>query len=137
VAATRQTEEKREKPKPEEQEGMPQRQHCPPERRWAVQNYSSYPHNELKSGCVRCPSRVRSLIVHRRVRAFGSRRTVKTACLAPTPSCVKLETVVSCVERTLMPLHGSRRSFRWSRSCEAAEVPGEGETVITSGNNKQ
>jgi hypothetical protein len=31
--ATNQKEEKREKPKPGEQEGMPQRQHCPPEKR--------------------------------------------------------------------------------------------------------
>jgi hypothetical protein len=31
VEATKQKEEKRGKPKPEEQEGMPQRQHCPPE----------------------------------------------------------------------------------------------------------
>jgi hypothetical protein len=30
VEATKEKEEKREKPKPEEQEGMPQRQHCPP-----------------------------------------------------------------------------------------------------------
>jgi hypothetical protein len=29
VEATRQIEEKRKKPKPEEQEGMPQRRHCP------------------------------------------------------------------------------------------------------------
>jgi hypothetical protein len=29
VEATKQNEEKREKPKPEEQEGMPQHQHCP------------------------------------------------------------------------------------------------------------
>jgi hypothetical protein len=28
--ATKQKEEMRKKPKPEEQEGMPQRQHCPP-----------------------------------------------------------------------------------------------------------
>jgi hypothetical protein len=33
VAATKQKEEKRKKPEPEEQEGMPQRQHCPPEKR--------------------------------------------------------------------------------------------------------
>jgi hypothetical protein len=32
VEATKQKEEKRKKPKPEEQEGMPQRQHCPPEK---------------------------------------------------------------------------------------------------------
>jgi hypothetical protein len=31
--ATKQKEENRKKPKPEEQEGMPQRQHCPPEKR--------------------------------------------------------------------------------------------------------
>jgi hypothetical protein len=30
VEATKQKEEKRKKPKPEEHEGMPQRQHCPP-----------------------------------------------------------------------------------------------------------
>jgi hypothetical protein len=30
VEATKQKEEKRKKTKPEEQEGMPQRQHCPP-----------------------------------------------------------------------------------------------------------
>jgi hypothetical protein len=30
VEATNQKEEKRKKPKPEEQEGMPQRQHCSP-----------------------------------------------------------------------------------------------------------
>jgi hypothetical protein len=29
VEATKQKEEKRKKPKPEEQEGMPQRRHCP------------------------------------------------------------------------------------------------------------
>jgi hypothetical protein len=33
VEATKQKEEKREKPKPEERKGMPQRQHCPPEKR--------------------------------------------------------------------------------------------------------
>jgi hypothetical protein len=33
VEATKQKEEKMKKPKPEEQEGMPQRQHCPPEKR--------------------------------------------------------------------------------------------------------
>jgi hypothetical protein len=33
VEATKQKEEKREKPKPEEQESMPQRRHCPPEKR--------------------------------------------------------------------------------------------------------
>jgi hypothetical protein len=31
VEATNQKEEKRKNPEPEEQEGMPQRQHCPPE----------------------------------------------------------------------------------------------------------
>jgi hypothetical protein len=33
VEATKQKEEKKKYPKPEEQEGMPQRQHCPPEKR--------------------------------------------------------------------------------------------------------
>jgi hypothetical protein len=33
VEATKQKEEKREKPKPEEQEGISQHQHCPPEKR--------------------------------------------------------------------------------------------------------
>jgi hypothetical protein len=33
VEATKQNEEKRKKPKPGEQEGMPQHQHCPPEKR--------------------------------------------------------------------------------------------------------
>jgi hypothetical protein len=33
VEAIKQKEEKRKKPKPGEQEGMPQRQHCPPEKR--------------------------------------------------------------------------------------------------------
>jgi hypothetical protein len=33
VEATKQKEEKREKPKSEEQEGMPQHQHCPPAKR--------------------------------------------------------------------------------------------------------
>jgi hypothetical protein len=33
VEATKQKEEKRKKPKPEEREGMPQSQHCPPENR--------------------------------------------------------------------------------------------------------
>jgi hypothetical protein len=33
VETTKQKEAMREKPKPEEQEGMPQRQHCPPENR--------------------------------------------------------------------------------------------------------
>jgi hypothetical protein len=33
VEATKQKEEKRKKPKPEEQEGMPQGKHCPPEKR--------------------------------------------------------------------------------------------------------
>jgi hypothetical protein len=30
VEATKQKEDKRKKPKPEERDGMPQRQHCPP-----------------------------------------------------------------------------------------------------------
>jgi hypothetical protein len=38
VEATKQKEEKREKPKPKEQEGMPQRQHCPPEKRRGDRN---------------------------------------------------------------------------------------------------
>jgi hypothetical protein len=33
METTKQKEEKREKPKPKEQEGMPQRQHCPPAKR--------------------------------------------------------------------------------------------------------
>jgi hypothetical protein len=33
VEATKQKEERRKKSKPEKQEGMPQRQHCPPEKR--------------------------------------------------------------------------------------------------------
>jgi hypothetical protein len=33
VEVTKQNEEKRKKPKPEEQEGKPQRQRCPPEKR--------------------------------------------------------------------------------------------------------
>jgi hypothetical protein len=33
LEATKQEEERREKPKPEEREGMPQHQHCPPEKR--------------------------------------------------------------------------------------------------------
>jgi hypothetical protein len=33
VETTKQIEEKREKPKPEEQEGVPQHQHCPPAKR--------------------------------------------------------------------------------------------------------
>jgi hypothetical protein len=33
VEATKQIKGKRKKPKPEEHEGMPQRQHCPPEKR--------------------------------------------------------------------------------------------------------
>jgi hypothetical protein len=32
VEATKQKEEKRKKPKPEEHEGMPHHQHCPPEK---------------------------------------------------------------------------------------------------------
>jgi hypothetical protein len=32
VEATKQSEEKREKPETEKQEGTPQRQHCPPEK---------------------------------------------------------------------------------------------------------
>jgi hypothetical protein len=38
VEATKQIEEKRKKPKPEEQEGMPQHQHCPPEKRRGDRN---------------------------------------------------------------------------------------------------
>jgi hypothetical protein len=38
VEATKQKEERRKKPKPEEQEGMPQRQHCPPEKRCGDRN---------------------------------------------------------------------------------------------------
>jgi hypothetical protein len=38
VEATKQKEEKREKPKPEEQEGMPQSQHCPSEERRGDRN---------------------------------------------------------------------------------------------------
>jgi hypothetical protein len=38
VEATKQDEENREKPKPEEQEGMPQRRHCPPEKRRGGRN---------------------------------------------------------------------------------------------------
>jgi uncharacterized membrane protein (DUF106 family) len=33
VEATKQKDETRKKPMPEEQEGMPQHQHCPPEKR--------------------------------------------------------------------------------------------------------
>jgi hypothetical protein len=33
MEASKQKEEKRKKPKPEEHEGMPQRRHCPPEKR--------------------------------------------------------------------------------------------------------
>jgi hypothetical protein len=38
VEATKQKEEKRKKPKPEEQEGMPHRQHCPLEWRRGDKN---------------------------------------------------------------------------------------------------
>jgi hypothetical protein len=38
VQATKQKEENRKKPKPEEQEGMPQRQHCPPAKRRGDRN---------------------------------------------------------------------------------------------------
>jgi hypothetical protein len=38
VEATKQKEEKRGKPKPEEQEGMPQHQHCPPAKRRGDRN---------------------------------------------------------------------------------------------------
>jgi hypothetical protein len=38
VEATKQKEENRKEPKPEEQEGMPQRQHFPPEKRRGGRN---------------------------------------------------------------------------------------------------
>jgi hypothetical protein len=38
VEATKQKEEKRKKPKPEEQEGMPHRQHCPFEKHRGARN---------------------------------------------------------------------------------------------------
>jgi hypothetical protein len=38
VEATKQKEEKRKKPRPEEQEGMLQHQHCPPEKRHGDRN---------------------------------------------------------------------------------------------------
>jgi hypothetical protein len=38
VKATKQKEEKRKKPKPEKQEGMPQHQHCPPAKRRGDRN---------------------------------------------------------------------------------------------------
>jgi hypothetical protein len=38
VEATKQKNEKRRKPKPEEHEGMPQRQHCPPAKRRGDRN---------------------------------------------------------------------------------------------------
>jgi hypothetical protein len=38
VEATKQKEEKRKKPKPEKLEGMPQHQHCPPEKRRGDKN---------------------------------------------------------------------------------------------------
>jgi hypothetical protein len=38
VEATKQKEEKRKKPKPEEHEGMPQRRHCRPEKRRGDRN---------------------------------------------------------------------------------------------------
>jgi hypothetical protein len=38
VEATKQKEEKSEKPKPEKHEGMPPRQHCPPEKRRGDRN---------------------------------------------------------------------------------------------------
>jgi hypothetical protein len=38
VEATKQKEEKRKKPKPEEQEGMKPRQHCPPKKRRGDRN---------------------------------------------------------------------------------------------------
>jgi hypothetical protein len=38
VEATKQKEEKREKPKPEEHKGMPQREHCPLEKRRGDRN---------------------------------------------------------------------------------------------------
>jgi hypothetical protein len=38
LEATKQKEEKREKPEPEEQEGMPQHQYCPPEKRRGDRN---------------------------------------------------------------------------------------------------
>jgi hypothetical protein len=46
VEATKQKEEKRRKPKPEEQEGMPQHQHCPPEKRRGDRNQEC--HEELQ-----------------------------------------------------------------------------------------
>jgi hypothetical protein len=42
VEATQQKEENREKPKPEDKEGMPQRQHCPPEKRRGDRNPESH-----------------------------------------------------------------------------------------------
>jgi hypothetical protein len=42
VEATNQKEEKRKKPNPEEQEGMPQRQHYPPEKRRGDRNPKCY-----------------------------------------------------------------------------------------------
>jgi hypothetical protein len=48
VEATKQNEEKRKRPKPEEhQEGMPQRQHCPPEKRRGDRN-PEYHEEQLK-----------------------------------------------------------------------------------------
>jgi hypothetical protein len=38
VEATKQKEERRKKPEPEEQEGMPQHQHCPSAKRHAYMN---------------------------------------------------------------------------------------------------
>jgi hypothetical protein len=40
--ATKQNEEKRKQPQPEEQEGMPQHQHCPPEKRRGDRNPECY-----------------------------------------------------------------------------------------------
>jgi hypothetical protein len=42
VEATKQKEEKREKPKPEEQEGMPQHRHCPHVKRRGDRNPESH-----------------------------------------------------------------------------------------------
>jgi hypothetical protein len=47
--ATKPKEEKRKKPKPEEQDGMPQREHCPPAKRRVDRN-PEYHDDQQKDG---------------------------------------------------------------------------------------
>jgi hypothetical protein len=42
VEATKQNEEKRKKPKPEEHEGMPQHHHCPPAKRRGDRSWKTF-----------------------------------------------------------------------------------------------